>query len=565
MLCLVRLPNDFLLEVTLGPRARGQECLDKVCEKLNTIEVDLFGLQFKNKNGDRYWLNLRNMIRQQIHVQPIRLVFKLKFYVPPHLIQQQSTRHLFYLNIRASLREKQLKVTDAGKQAKLIALIAQAELGNYRSDSIDLKQLYSEWILLFDSPSPAASASASEEQHQQQTVICQQSVEVQSENDSSNQPASSSSESGARKRRKHHSDSSVAGITAAEDEATEEEEVEVNTAVQFAAGSTGGPSTSTNISASAPDLICHSISVISIDSNQQQQSPPPPQHLSTPVHAQFYRSIVEHHIQLQDCLPSNAENKLLEEMVDLEDIGIDFFSACDCDGQGKCTIGVGTRGVTIGHTEAPVVEKKITYVALVKVRTSTNFFMMKYIEEDGEVTERKFRLSSTKSANALYRIITEKHVFYSCDTVRDSVTTQCVIGLTGMFWSITPAIFKDDPEVGKNFVFDIRRTLRQFYDDVQRTMFKLRNQLEGNLHLLISDAAADECEQMTTESRPKSSTSSTDQSNEEKLQCRICFDRCIEIVFMPCCHANCCERCSADCDNCPLCRAVVNDKLKIFL
>lgn len=109
------------------------------------------------------------------------------------------------------------------------------------------------------------------------------------------------------------------------------------------------------------------------------------------------------------------------------------------------------------------------------------------------------------------QIITEKHVFYSCDTVRDSVTTQCVIGLTGMFWSITPAIFKDDPEVGKNFVFDIRRTLRQFYDDVQRTMFKLRNQLEGNLHLLISDAAADECEQMTTESRPKSSTSSTDQ------------------------------------------------------
>lgn len=30
--------------------------------------------------------------------------------------------------------------------------------------------------------------------------------------------------------------------------------------------------------------------------------------------------------------------------------------------------------------------------------------MMKYIEEDGEVTERKFRLSSTKSANALYRV-----------------------------------------------------------------------------------------------------------------------------------------------------------------
>lgn len=30
--------------------------------------------------------------------------------------------------------------------------------------------------------------------------------------------------------------------------------------------------------------------------------------------------------------------------------------------------------------------------------------MMKYIDDDGEVKERKFRLSSTKSANALYRV-----------------------------------------------------------------------------------------------------------------------------------------------------------------
>lgn len=82
--------------------------------------------------------------------------------------------------------------------------------------------------------------------------------------------------------------------------------------------------------------------------------------------------------------------------------------------------------------------------------------------------------------------------------------------------SITPAIFKDDPEVGKNFVFDIRRTLRQFYDDVQRTMFKLRNQLEGNLDMLISD---EDEQMMTVENRPKSSTSGDDQV----LQFLVCF------------------------------------------
>lgn len=30
MLCLVSLPNGFLLEIALSPKARGQECLDKV-------------------------------------------------------------------------------------------------------------------------------------------------------------------------------------------------------------------------------------------------------------------------------------------------------------------------------------------------------------------------------------------------------------------------------------------------------------------------------------------------------------------------------------------------------
>jgi len=130
---------------------------------------------------------------------------------------------------------------------------------------------------------------------------------------------------------------------------------------------------------------------------------------------------------------------------------------------------------------------RINYAELIKVRTSTHFFTLKYIDHDNEVKEDRFRLSSTKSANSLYRVITEKHVFYSCDTVCDSVATQCIFGLTGMFWSIAPSIFKDDPEVGKNFVFDIRRTFRQFYDSVQRTMFKMRTHLDHNLTLKQSE------------------------------------------------------------------------------
>lgn len=120
--------------------------------------------------------------------------------------------------------------------------------------------------------------------------------------------------------------------------------------------------------------------------------------------------------------------------------------------------------------------------------------MLKYLDDSAEATELKFRLTSTKSANALYRVVTEKHVFYSCDTVRDSVATQCILGFTGMFWSITPAFLKDNPEVGKNFVFDIRRTLRQFYDDVQRTMFKVKSRLDTSLALDRQHSASPTCD-----------------------------------------------------------------------
>lgn len=121
---------------------------------------------------------------------------------------------------------------------------------------------------------------------------------------------------------------------------------------------------------------------------------------------------------------------------------------------------------------------------------SNKVFLLMHVNDSGDIVEEKFQFNSTKLAQAVYRETTEKRVFYHCDTVGDSVATQCIRGFADMFMSIAPSIFinanggdnvNGSSLHGKNYVFDIRRTLRQFQDDIQRTMFKLNTIFNAGL------------------------------------------------------------------------------------
>lgn len=58
-----------------------------------------------------------------------------------------------------------------------------------------------------------------------------------------------------------------------------------------------------------------------------------------------------------------------------------------------------------------------------------------------------------------------------------------------------------------------------------------------------------------------SSPSSSSNPNE----CKVCYDKSIEYVFMPCRHASCCGECSMALDKCPVCRQVVDEMIKIYI
>ncbi|KAF0755490.1 PREDICTED: E3 ubiquitin-protein ligase MYLIP-like [Diuraphis noxia] len=94
MWCLVSQPNAVVIEVRLDHKAKGLECLEKVCECLGiNKECDYFGLQYKTVKGQDVWLNLRNLIEHQVAgVHPYRFALRVKFWVPPHLLLQESTR-----------------------------------------------------------------------------------------------------------------------------------------------------------------------------------------------------------------------------------------------------------------------------------------------------------------------------------------------------------------------------------------------------------------------------------------------------------------------------------------
>lgn len=111
-----------------------------MCKNLGfTCETEYFGLVECNKdansctvngNTNRYydWINLRNPLGQHGTTgQPYSLAFRVKFWVPAHLILQESVRNIFYMQARIDLLEGRLRANDWESAAKLGALLTQGD------------------------------------------------------------------------------------------------------------------------------------------------------------------------------------------------------------------------------------------------------------------------------------------------------------------------------------------------------------------------------------------------------------------------------------------------------
>ncbi|MXQ89777.1 hypothetical protein E5288_WYG011566 [Bos mutus] len=113
-------------------RAPGKVLLDAVCNHLNLVEGDYFGLEFPDHKKITVWLDLLKPIVKQIR-RPKHVVVKfvVKFFPPDHTqLQEELTRYLFALQVKQDLAQGRLACND-NSAALLISHIVQSEIGDF--------------------------------------------------------------------------------------------------------------------------------------------------------------------------------------------------------------------------------------------------------------------------------------------------------------------------------------------------------------------------------------------------------------------------------------------------
>ncbi|XP_053854666.1 protein 4.1 isoform X22 [Vidua macroura] len=134
MYCKVVLLDDTIFECSVDKHAKGQDLLKKVCDHLNLLEEDYFGLATWDTPTSRTWLDPAKEIKKQVHGGPWDFTFNVKFYPPdPAQLTEDITRYYLCLQLRQDILTGRLPCSFA-TLALLGSYTVQSELGDYDPD-----------------------------------------------------------------------------------------------------------------------------------------------------------------------------------------------------------------------------------------------------------------------------------------------------------------------------------------------------------------------------------------------------------------------------------------------
>ncbi|KAL1115186.1 hypothetical protein AAG570_007217 [Ranatra chinensis] len=228
----------------------------------------------------------------------------------------------------------------------------------------------------------------------------------------------------------------------------------------------------------------------------------------------------------------------------MENFGEEVFQCKDV------RLGIGPHGINIYHPNPQNLNFfRIPYTAIRSASSLRRLFQLWYLGPDHTELLLEIKCESCLSASGLYRALTEKHAFYSCDTVRGAVTAQYIRDLKGTIVSI----FNESSPLGKKYVFDIRRTCREVHDNARRALY---------------EPARSEGESSATEPNAQGASATAGEKLArlmDALSCRICMDAGIDTVLFPCAHVICCHVCAERCTSCPLCRSPIESAKRVYL
>ncbi|XP_058249619.1 band 4.1-like protein 3a isoform X15 [Hemibagrus wyckioides] len=134
MQCKVTLLDGSDYTCVVEKRDKGQVLFDKVCEHLNLLERDYFGITFRDVENQKNWLDPAKDMKKQIRGVAWNFSFNVKFYPPdPAQLSEDITRYYLCLQLRDDVASGRLPCSFA-THTVLGSYTVQSELGDYDPD-----------------------------------------------------------------------------------------------------------------------------------------------------------------------------------------------------------------------------------------------------------------------------------------------------------------------------------------------------------------------------------------------------------------------------------------------
>uniref|UniRef100_A0A1A7Z468 Erythrocyte membrane protein band 4.1-like 3b n=1 Tax=Iconisemion striatum TaxID=60296 RepID=A0A1A7Z468_9TELE len=141
MQCKITLLDGSDYTVNVEKRAKGHVLFDKVCEHLNLLEKDYFGITHRDIENQKNWLDPSKELKKQIRTGPWNFSFNVKFYPPdPSQLTEDITRYYLCLQLRDDIVSGRLPCSFA-THTLLGSYTVQSELGDY-----DPEEMGSEYV-----------------------------------------------------------------------------------------------------------------------------------------------------------------------------------------------------------------------------------------------------------------------------------------------------------------------------------------------------------------------------------------------------------------------------------
>ncbi|XP_050793639.1 tyrosine-protein phosphatase non-receptor type 3 isoform X2 [Gopherus flavomarginatus] len=135
IICNVHFLDGSVQSFKVNKQDTGQVLLDMAYNHLGVTEKEYFGLQQNEESVDSpRWLESSKPIRKQLKGGfPCTIHFRVRFFIPdPNTLQQEKTRHLFFLQLKTDILEGRL-LCPLNSAVVLASYSIQSQFGDHNS------------------------------------------------------------------------------------------------------------------------------------------------------------------------------------------------------------------------------------------------------------------------------------------------------------------------------------------------------------------------------------------------------------------------------------------------